>query len=150
MPTLAGNVYLAESDSVGRVLTINGTGPLTISGNIANNSGGNTLASGLVYSGAGTLFLSGGANTYTGGTTVNSGSLTFTNTGAIPATGTVTINAAGTLNASGGSRHAGRLAGLRRDRHRVAGSLALTGNDSEAAFAVPGGYTSLMIGRRVD
>src|SRR5205823_2016089 len=55
------------------LVVLSNTQNITISSNIANNSGG---ASALTYKGAGTLTLS-GANTYSGVTTVAGGTLQF-------------------------------------------------------------------------
>ncbi len=67
---IIGNVYLSDSSSSGRTLTIgdanNGSG--SISGIIANYNGVGGTAGGIVKKGTGTWILS-GANTYTGGTT---------------------------------------------------------------------------------
>jgi len=72
LTTLAGNVYLTIDNATGRTQTINGSGAITISGVIANNSSLSTTASGLTYSGTGTLTLS-GPNTYSGVTRISSG-----------------------------------------------------------------------------
>ena len=91
--TQAGGVYLSESNGTTRTLTINGSGNMTISGVIANNSGANTLASNLTYGGTGTLTLSGtAANTYTGTTTINSGEVDLNKTAGVNAiVGDITI-----------------------------------------------------------
>jgi autotransporter-associated beta strand protein len=80
--TLSGSVLLANDNVTARTLTLAGTGNTVISGNISNNSAGNTVASSLTKNGAGTLTLS-GTNTYTGLTTVSAGKLLIngTNTG---------------------------------------------------------------------
>ena len=69
-----GTVYLSESNSVSRRLTIGSSttaspGTTTISGPIANNAGGNTLACGLTVGGGGTVIFAGN-NSYTGTTIV--------------------------------------------------------------------------------
>jgi autotransporter-associated beta strand protein len=68
--TLAGNVFLSESNSLARSLTINGSSAVTINGVITNNNVGNTLASPLRYSGTSVLTLN-NTNTYSGGTSIN-------------------------------------------------------------------------------
>jgi autotransporter-associated beta strand protein len=84
---LAGNVFLSESDSVARSLTINGASAVLISGVITNNNVGNTLASTFTYSGSNTLTLT-NTNTYTGNTTVSGG-------------GTISVSSIGNSGASG-------------------------------------------------
>jgi len=90
--TFASNVFLAVDNTTGRTLTIAGSGALTISGVIANNNSGNTVASALTYNSTtgGTLTLS-NANTYSGTTTLTNGSLVIGNKAAF-GTGTVAWN----------------------------------------------------------
>lgn len=98
LTTLSAGVNLANDDATARTLTIGGTGNTEISGNIANNAAGNTMASGLTKSGAGTLTLSGASNTYTGATLVSAGTL-FVN-GSLGNT-SVTVGANGTIGGTG-------------------------------------------------
>lgn len=96
--TLSGPVYLANDDATARTLTITGTGNVNISGNITNNSGANTLASGLTKTGTGTLTLSGASNSYTGATTVTAGTLLVN--GALGNTA-ISVGATGIIGGSG-------------------------------------------------
>lgn len=108
--TLSGNVFLRNAET-GTTMTFDGSGVTAITGTIANNNAGNTVASNITYSGAGTLTLS-GTNTYTGITTISSGVLSVatlanggvsSNIGASPlASGNLVING-GTLKYTGGS-----------------------------------------------
>jgi autotransporter-associated beta strand protein len=66
---LAGELRLSEHATTGRVLTINGTGDVLVSGPVTN--GGGTGAGSLTYSGDGDLTLT-AFNAYTGTTTLNS------------------------------------------------------------------------------
>ena len=104
--TLAGNVYLAENNSVSRTLTFgtNATsslGTTLISGIIANNSGANTLASNLVVGGGGKVILAGN-NTYTGTTTIqNTGTILQVGNGGTSgnlSAGTVNLNTSSNLS----------------------------------------------------
>ena len=104
--TLAGNVFLADDNvTVGRIFIINGSAATTISGVIANNNAGNTVAAGLRYSGTSTLTLS-NTNTYSGGTaiTVAGGAITATKDGAL-GSGNVSLATTGsvTLTLQGGA-----------------------------------------------
>ena len=97
LTTLSGNVFLATDNAAGTAggLTVNGTGDLTISGVIANNSAANTTAKNVtVNTTAGTTTLS-NANTYTGSTTLTAGTLVLGNKAAF-GTGTVTWNGVNT------------------------------------------------------
>ena len=114
---LAGNVFLSENDTtVGRVFIINGSAATTISGVLANNNAGNTLAAGLRYSGTSTLTLS-NTNTYSGGTsiTVAGGAITATKDGALGSGNiSLTTNASVTLTLQGGAtnNYIGNIANL--------------------------------------
>lgn len=102
--TLSGPVYLSESATTGRTLTVRGTGNTTISG-VVSNFNGSGVAGGLAYSGSsGSLTLTGN-NTATGALTVNRNSITLSGSGdwdgsiALFPTGTITLdNSAGTVN----------------------------------------------------
>lgn len=81
--TLAGNVYLTSDDVTARTLTLLGSGPILISGAIANNSAGNSVASNLTHAGTSTVTLS-GSNSYTGTTQVSYATLIATKAAALP------------------------------------------------------------------
>ncbi|HXL79339.1 MAG TPA: C25 family cysteine peptidase [Pyrinomonadaceae bacterium] len=89
--TLAGNVFLAESDSVSRTLSIAGSGVLSINGLITNNSGANTLSSNLQLNSVNVTLKLTNANTYTGTSTLANGTLVLGNKAAF-GTGTVAWN----------------------------------------------------------
>jgi fibronectin-binding autotransporter adhesin len=115
LTTINGNVFLSESDSVARSLTINGTGNVTINGVVTNNNVGNTLGSPLKYSGTGTLTLN-NANTYSGGTSINAtgGTLIANHDGAL-GSGNVTLSITGvtvTLQNGTLNNYIGDVAGL--------------------------------------
>ncbi len=99
--TLSGNVFLSESNSNSRTLTINGSGALLISGSITNNSGANTAASSLAYSGTGTLTLSNAGNTYTGTTSISNGTVLVNGALTGSSATTVTANSGGTTTLAG-------------------------------------------------
>jgi fibronectin-binding autotransporter adhesin len=92
--TLAGNVFLAPDNTTARGLTIAGSGAVTISGVIANNNAGNSLASAFGVNSTGTVTIS-NANTYSGATTLSSGTLILGNK-AVFGTGTVGWNGVST------------------------------------------------------
>lgn len=117
MTTLAGSVFLAPDNTTARGLTIAGTGPVTISGVIANNNAGNTLASAFTLNSSGTLTLS-NANTYTGTTSLSAGTLIVGNKSAF-GTGTVSWNGV-TTSASTDLSGANAIAN--------AGTIGATGN----------------------
>jgi len=95
--TIGGNVFLAPDNSAAGGLTINGTSAVKINGVIANNSGLNTNAKNLTYSGSNTLTLT-NANTYTGTTTVSGGTLLANNTtGSATGSGPVTVTNSGSV-----------------------------------------------------
>ena len=94
--TLAANVFLAPDNTTARGLTISGTSAVTISGVIANNNSGNSLASSLTYNGSNTLTLS-NTNTYTGTTSVSSSGTLLINGNQSSATGAVSVTSTGTL-----------------------------------------------------
>jgi len=94
--TLAGGLNLTKaSDGSARIVTINGTGPVTISGTVANGGSGN---SGLTYAGSSSLTLT-GSNSFTGATTVTGGTLQVGNgiSGSLAVSSSVTVNTGGTL-----------------------------------------------------
>lgn len=64
---IAGNVYLSESATASRFLSILGSSTRIISGVIANNAGDNSVVGHLFFNGGGTLTLT-AQNTYTGRT----------------------------------------------------------------------------------
>jgi fibronectin-binding autotransporter adhesin len=74
--TIAGNVFLAPDNTTARGLIVTGASDVTISGAIANNASGNSLASNFTKSGTNKVTLS-GTNTYTGVTTITGGTLEF-------------------------------------------------------------------------
>jgi autotransporter-associated beta strand protein len=110
--TLAGNVFISDNNTTTtRILTLDGSGTLLVSGGIANNNFGNTQAGSLTKSGSGLVTLS-GINTYTGPTKVTdgrlvvdgsvaAGSAVYVTGGTLGGTGTaygtVTIGVDGTL-----------------------------------------------------
>ena len=79
--TLAGPIYLSENGTVGRTLTIAGTGNTIINGAIANFNGSGT-AGGLAITNTGTVTFAGN-NTYSGATTLTAGTLQLQNANAI-------------------------------------------------------------------
>ena len=88
-------VFSCPDNTTGRTVTVNGTGAATISGVIANNNVGNTVASSFAKSGTNTVTLT-NANTYTGTTNVSNGSLLINGpqtaaTGAVSSTGAAAI-----------------------------------------------------------
>lgn len=89
--TLSGNVYLAPDNTNPRGLIIAGSGAVVISGIIANNNSGNTLASNFTLNSTGSLKLS-NANTYTGTTTLSAGTLTLGNKAAFGSSSNVAWN----------------------------------------------------------
>ena len=133
---LSGNVFLSSADTA-RTVTIGGTGTTMISGNIANNNVGNTVASLLTYTGSGMLVLS-GTNTYSGTTTVSGGVLKLDGENALP----------GGIGSSGGRsllKLNGGVAGL------CNGEFARgTGTGTnQVQFAAPGGGFAAYGGDRV-
>ncbi len=104
--TFSGNVYISEAAGNARTLTINASGPTTISGVIANFNGVATVNSGLQVTGNNTLTLS-GANTYTGGTAL-SGATTVLDystqdNSKLADAQALTVNGGATLRLSGGT-----------------------------------------------
>ena len=95
--TLSGPVYLSESATGSRTLTLAGTGNTVVSGSIADYNGSG-VSSSLTKSGTGTLTLSGN-NTYTGGTLLTYGTLNVGNSTAL-GTGSVAVSG-GTLALGG-------------------------------------------------
>ena len=116
-----GGIALSEG-SANRVLTINGSGNVTVSGVVANGS--TSTASGLTYSGTGLLSLS-NANTFGGTLTATSGTTRIDNTLAAQ-NATVSVGAANSVTFGTGITNA-TFAGL-----SGAGDLALTNTDTTA------------------
>ncbi len=105
--TIATNLYLLDSETASKTVTIAGTGNLNVSGSISNNNAGNTVPVNLTMSGSGTLTLS-GANNYSGNTTVSGGILQVANTsGSATGSGAVSVNnstlASGATGSIGGA-----------------------------------------------
>ncbi len=101
--TFSGNVLLQESTvSVGRTLTLSGSGAVTISGSIADGGTGGNSA--LIYNGTSTLTLS-GSNSYSGGTSLSSaGTVNIGNDFALGTGSFTASSSSGILLASGGAR----------------------------------------------
>ena len=144
-----GNVYLyfrpakidlgATGTSTTRIVN---AGTLTfLGGTISDGSNGVTKS--LTKTGGSTLTLE-GTNNYTGGTIINAGVLQFNN--AVPTSGLITINAGGALNAS--ASYATLQGWLDGGKIAIgsAGSLALTGNNSQNVNFSTSGYNNLMLG----
>ena len=87
-----------DGASTARTLTLGGsnTGPNTIQGVIADNTGTETPVVNLVKQDAGTWVLSGN-NTYTGSTTINAGTLQAAASGALGKTSQVVLNNGGSF-----------------------------------------------------
>ena len=103
----SGLLTMSGAPTIGanKELVVGGPANITLSGIIANNTGG---ASALTYNGAGNLTLS-GANTFTGNVTINSGTLTANKSAGTTGTGgalgnanstsrTVVVNSGGILD----------------------------------------------------
>jgi autotransporter-associated beta strand protein len=82
-----GATTLGTAAGTTRTITTNGTGALTLGGNIANG----TTANALTKEGTGTLALT-GANAYTGATVINNGTLLIGGSGSINTSSGVTVN----------------------------------------------------------
>ncbi|MGI9087124.1 MAG: beta strand repeat-containing protein [Chthoniobacterales bacterium] len=87
---LNGPVFLSDSNTAARSLTINGSSTVVINGVITNNNVGNTLVTSLSYSGTGTLTLA-NSNTYGGGTFISNGTVIATHDGAF-GSGNITLS----------------------------------------------------------
>lgn len=123
----SGNLYLSDVNTGFRAVTITGPGAAIVSGNIANNSGGNTNPCTLTYSGSGRLTLS-GSNTYCGVTTVSSGILLLNSPNALP-------GGSGSTGGSAWLKISGGVVGLGNgDFLRALGSAT-----NQAQFYSPGG-----------
>jgi autotransporter-associated beta strand protein len=141
--TLAGNVFLANDNTTGRTLTINGTGATVVSGTIANNASGNSIASSLIYSGTGSLTLS-SANTYTGTTRIDSGTVTVKNTtGSATGSGTVNFNNASGTTAilASGAGTTGIISG-RVNTNNTDSTISPGGAGTVGALTLNGGLTA--------
>ena len=100
--TLTFDSIQLSDDATSNILTLGGTGNITVNGVVSN--GGTATASGLTKTGTGNLTLA-GANTYSGATNINSGTVRITNAAALGATSTGTTVASGaTLELSGSGR----------------------------------------------
>ena len=131
-----GGVALSES-STNRVLTINGSGNVTVSGVVANGS--TSTASSLTYSGTGLLSFS-NANTFGGTLTASSGTTRIDHTLAaqsaivsVGATNAVTFGAGITTATFGGLSGAGDLALTNTDTTEVA--LKVGNNNTNSSYS---------------
>lgn len=104
--TLSGAAFLANDNVTARTLTLAGSGNTTISGAIANNNAGNTVASALTVTNTGTTTLS-GANTYTGVTTISAGTVlvngSHVGAAAYSVASGATLGGTGSINLSAGN-----------------------------------------------
>ena len=99
--TLAGNVFLGSNSTGGVTSTLSGTGNTTISGNIADYSGGSATApNNLVISNTGITTLS-GTNTYTGNTTLSNSTVSVGSTANLGAATNTLVFSGGTLRVTG-------------------------------------------------
>jgi len=130
--TFAGGINISSS-ATSRVLTLGGTGNVSVTGVVANGS--TSTASGLTYAGSGTLSLS-NANTFAGTLTASSGTTRIDNANAAQ-NATVSIGAANAL-AFGAGVTSATFAGL-----GGSGDLALTNADNNpVALSVGNGGVS--------
>lgn len=103
----SGPVYLANDNTNARTWTLAGSGDTTISGAIANNNAGNTVASAFTITNSGVTTLT-GANTYSGTTTVTSGTLALGANNAFSSASAYVLNG-GTLSSGTFSATLGTL-----------------------------------------
>ena len=123
--TINGAVLISGAN---RNITVTSVGKtLTLGGNIGQDIVGRVFTK----NGLGTMVLSGASNTYDGGTNINDGYLRFGAT-SLPATGNVTLNSGGALVADGPFTTVMGWLGSGRIAAASAGSIAITGNSSEA------------------
>ncbi|MDR3458108.1 MAG: autotransporter-associated beta strand repeat-containing protein [Verrucomicrobiae bacterium] len=109
--TLSGNLYLSDVTGTGHTLTISvptTAGTTTISGLIANYTGGTGTAGSLIRTSAGTLIISGANNTFSGGTTLGANA-TGTRVGVIRATANQALGTGSVLIGAGGNDATARL-----------------------------------------
>ena len=139
--TLAGNLYLSESSTVSRTLTLAGSGNTVFSGTNANNS--------VLGGSAGSLTLANTGNTIFAGQSVFTGAYSQTSVGAVSLTGTmngpssIAVNNAGAVfseSATGSIQGAGTTFTL------TAGSATLFGANSFGGSTTIGANAILQIG----
>ena len=99
--TLSSNVYLAPDNTTARGLTLDGAGAVVVTGNIANNNFGNTLASALTINNAAAVVTLSGSNTYSGATTLSAGTVRVNSTNAFGASSLVSMNGVTLDNTTG-------------------------------------------------
>lgn len=141
--TLNGSVYLsADNTTSGRYLQFFGSGATVINGVVANNSGANSLATGLFFNGTGSLRLT-ADNTYTGRTLLAGGQLIVTrdrNLGiasASPLVDAIIIAAGGRLRAEGT---------FTLDANRSIGIGSSAGGNQTGTIEVASGHTLTVAG----
>ena len=131
--TIAGNVYVSETASTGRTMTVAGRGDTIISGSIADFNG-TGAAGGLAVTSQGITTLS-GANSYRGTTALSASGATLVLAGSNSSSGVTTVTgAASTLRLANPAANGGLASGV------------LTMQGDFATLNVAGGPTAISNG----